>query len=290
MTTTNARSSSLLVFVALIAAALLSPTGAHAASKFKVASKVVVNGAETRLVVSLSSTKKVASKYKPSKVSVSAAGKTLKLSKTKSPATSQKYLTTWQSSNQTGAYAEKLKALGTKKVTVTTKASAGKVTKKTTAPLTLAPPTGGGPPGAKPLFPAPGRELTGTEAWNHISPYLLNSAFSDCAAGPWPKCAVEYRYVHCPNFSWRYMRTSSVGSGSDINSYGSFTVNGVTVYADGSWAVTYVSNTGGNYLWAVGTNGVVGGRYQYGSNPVEDLGTYYWTQPATTWDYPSGYC
>lgn len=266
---------------------LLLPAGAQAAAKFKVSSKVVVNGAETRLVVTLASTKRVASKYKPSKVTVSAADKKLSLKKTTSPKTTQKYLTTWRSGNQTGTYAAKLKALGSKKVTVTTKARAGKITSKVKAPLEVVP-VGGGGGGSTPLFPAPGRELTGTEAFNYISPYFLNSAFSDCAAGPWPKCTVEQRYVHCPNFSWRYMRTS--GLGSDINSYDNFTVSGVTVYADGSWAVSYTTGTGGNYVWRVGTNGVVGGSYQFGANPVEDLGTMVWSQPAIAWDQLSGAC
>lgn len=281
----SARPHHLVPLVCVLTAALLIPSGANAAAKFKISSKVVVNGAETRFVVTLSSTKKVASKYKPTGVSVSVAGKKLKLKKATAPSTA-KYLTVWQSSNQTGAYAEKLKALGSKKASVTTKASAGKITRRTKVALEITPTGGGG--GTGPKFPAPGRELTGLEAFNHISPYFLNSAFSDCAAGPWPKCTVEERYVHCPNFSWRYMRTS--GLGSDINSYSSFTVSGVTVNANGAWAVSYTTGTGGNYLWQVDTNGIVNGTYQYGPNPAENLGVLYWSQPAIAWDQLGGAC
>ena len=277
-----------MVLVSL-AALLLWPAGAQAAAKYKFAAKVVVTGADTRLVVTLSSKKSVGAKYKPSKVSVAVAGKTLKLKKIKSPKSTLKYLTTWQSSKQTGSYAEKLKALGSKKVTVTAKASAGKATKKLKAPLEAAPTGGGGGGGGStPLFAAPGRDLIGAEAYNHLSPYFLNSAFSDCAAGPWPKCTVEHRYVHCPNFSWRYMRTS--GLGSDINSYDNFTVTGANVAADGAWAVSYTTGTGGNYVWQVATNGLVAGSYQFGSNPTENLGTLYWSQPAIAWDQLSGAC
>lgn len=268
----------------LLALILLAPSTAGAAAKYQVAAKIVVNGTQTRVVVTLSSTKKVASKYRPSSVKVKAAGKSLKLSKAKSPKTALKYLTTWQSKNQTGSYAEQLKALAGKKVKVTTSARGGSLVKSTKATVENAPVGGGGP-----IFAAPASDLVGLDAWNVIAPSFQDSAFSDCAAGPWPNCTVEHRYVHCPNFSWRYMRTA--GLGSDINSHASYSVTGANANANGTWAVQYQTGTGGNYLWqGTNTSGIVSGTYQYGGDPAENLGQFYWFKPATAWDQLSGAC
>jgi hypothetical protein len=279
------------LIVASLALFLLAPSTAGAAAKYQVAAKIVVNGTQTRVVVTLSSTKKVTSKYRPSSVKVKAAGKSLKLSKAKSPKTALKYLTTWQSKNQTGSYAEKLKALAGKKVKVTTSARAGALVKSPKATVENAPVGGGGGGGGGggPIFAAPASDLVGLDAWNVIAPSFQNSAFSDCAAGPWPNCAVEHRYVHCPNFSWRYMRTA--GLGSDINSHDTYTVSGANANANGTWAVQYQTGTGGNYLWqGTNTSGIVSGTYQYGGDPAENLGQFYWFKPATAWDQLSGAC
>lgn len=279
--------TNIFVLLACSIAMFFGLTAQSSAAKLKAQTKVIVTGTSAQLQVTLTSTKALARAKRPSKLSVRAAGKSLKLAKVKAPAPAKGYSSSWQSKSFTGSFAEKLKALGGKKLKITAKARSGSVTLKSKA--TVESPAAGGGGGGGPAFPAPGRELTGMEAYNHLSPYLMNSAFSDCAAGPWPKCAVEHRYVHCPNFSWRYMRTSGYG-GSDINAYDNFTVSGATVHADGSWAVSYTTGTGGNYVWQVAINGVVGGSYQFGANPVENLGVLYWSQPAIAWDQLSGAC
>ena len=99
-------------------------------------------------------------------------------------------------------------------------------------------PNPGGPnPAAAPLFAPPGRDLTGQEALDSIKGYIANSRFTDCAAG-WPTCAVEQRYLFCPNgLDAAYLRLTS-SSGSDIISYGQIQPLGADQKADGSFAFT----------------------------------------------------
>ena len=143
----------------------------------------------------------------------------------------------------------------------------------------------GNEPGPQPLFEKPSGELTGQPAFDHFSRYFLNSRFTDCPAG-WPACAVEQRYDQCANYSWAYHRYTP-SSGSDINSYGGYTVTGAAAHADGSWAVEYVVDAYGTqsfYSWDIAANGSVVGRYWAPGNappnpPNENLGPLQYKQP-----------
>lgn len=99
---------------------------------------------------------------------------------------------------------------------------------------------------------------------------------------------MEQRYVHCPSGAWEYHRNTPT-VGADIHSYYSFTITGAGVNADGSWAVSYTTSTGGNYYWLVSNAGIATGNYQFESN-YETLGPMYWSQPAITWQEPAGAC
>jgi hypothetical protein len=142
------------------------------------------------------------------------------------------------------------------------------------------------PPPPQGLFAKPSGELTGEPAYNHFSRYFLNSRFTDCPAG-WPNCAVEERYDQCSNNSWAYHRYTPT-SGSDINSYGSYTVTGAAAHPDSSWQVEYVVNAYGNqsfYSWDVAPDGTVVGRYWSPGNappnpPNQNLGPLRWQQPS----------
>jgi hypothetical protein len=138
-------------------------------------------------------------------------------------------------------------------------------------------------PGPAPLFEKPSGELSGQPAFDHFSRYFLNSRFTDCPAG-WPNCAVEERYDHCPDGTFVYHRYTPT-SGSDINTYGNYTVTGAVAHPDGSWGVEYQENRfGGFYSWDVAANGTVVGRY-WGpgsfppSPPTENLGPLRYQQP-----------
>ena len=102
---------------------------------------------------------------------------------------------------------------------------------------------------------------------------------SPTAPPGWPNCAVEERYDHCSNGSWAYHRYTPT-SGSDINSYGSYTVTGAVAHPDGSWGVEYVVDAYGTqsfYSWDVAADGTVVGRYWAPGNfppnpPNQNLG------------------
>lgn len=136
-----------------------------------------------------------------------------------------------------------------------------------------------------PLFERPSGELSGQPAFDHFSRYFLNSRFTDCPDG-WPNCAVEERYDHCSNYSWAYHRYTPT-SGSDINSYGSYTVTGAVAHPDGSWGVEYVVDayqTQSFYSWDVAADGSVVGRYWAPGNgppnpPNQNLGPMRYKQP-----------
>jgi len=156
------------------------------------------------------------------------------------------------------------------------------VRRRTTAPDPGTTPN----PGTQPLFEKPSGELTGQPAFDHFKRYFLNSRFTDCPAG-WPACAVEQRYDQCAGGSWAYHRYTPT-SGSDINSYGSYTVTGAAAHADSSWSVEYVVDaysTQSFYSWDVAADGVVVGRYWAPGNdprftaPTEQLGPLRWKQP-----------
>jgi hypothetical protein len=153
-------------------------------------------------------------------------------------------------------------------------------------PGTPAPPTPNDPgPAPTGMFEKPSGELTGQAAFDHFSRYFLNSRFTDCPAG-WPNCAVEERYDQCANYSWAYHRYTPT-SGSDINSYGSYTVTGAAAHPDGSWQVEYVVDAYGSqsfYSWDVAPAGTVIGRYWAPgtappSPPSQNLGPLRYQQP-----------
>lgn len=266
------------------AATLSTAPRASAAVKFKVVTEVVVTGGETRIAVNLSTGRRVAAKFKPRSVSVRAAGMKISLKRQATASAAAGYKTTWRSKAFTGSQAASLQALGGKNVKVTIKAR--KATSIRSSKVTVQIGGGGGTtPG--PLFAAPGRDLVGNEAFNHLSQYFLNSALSDCQAGPWPLCAVEERYAHCPNGYWLYQRTS--GTGADINSGGNFTVTGANVFANGAWAVSYDNNYGASYIWQVDVNGIATGTYIFGGSS-SPIGPMYWSRPAVSWNYTSGVC
>jgi hypothetical protein len=259
-----------------------SPAGA------KISSTVTVqpSGAGVRIVIGLSSAKAVAKKKRPTKVSVKAAGKTVKLSKAKAAAASKGYTSSWQSKVFTGGYATKLNALAGKKISVTLATKKSSSTSKRT--VIVVPPTGGGTTTPKVLFPPPPSPLVGNAAFDYLKGYFLNSAFSDCT-GVWPTCAVEERYVHCPSGAWEYHRNTP-SSGSDIHSYNTFQVTGANVNADGSWIVSYtIPSSGAAYYWSVSTSGIATGTYTFGGSQSA-LGPMYWSQPAITWQKPGGAC
>ena len=141
-------------------------------------------------------------------------------------------------------------------------------------------------PAPPPLFTPPGQALTGEPAFNSIKQYFLNSEFSDCAQGSWPTCQVENRYEHGPQLQFEYHRCTPV-SGSDINSYGSYSVTGAAAHPDGSWQVEYVVDAYGTqsfYSWDVAADGTVVGRYWAPghappSPPDQNLGPLSYKQP-----------
>ena len=145
---------------------------------------------------------------------------------------------------------------------------------------------GGGDEQPQPLFAKPSSELTGQAAFDHFSRYFLNSRFTDCPAG-WPNCAVEERYDQCSNYSWAYHRYTPT-SGSDINSYGGYTVTGAAAHPDSSWQVEYVVSAYGSesfYSWDIAADGTVVGRYWAPGNappnpPSQQLGPLRWQQPS----------
>ncbi len=116
--------------------------------------------------------------------------------------------------------------------------------------------------------------------------YFANSTFTTCVAR-WPNCAVEEFYDHCASGAWHYSRLTPT-SGSDIRSYGTISVVGAIVHADGSWIVRYgQASSGGTpslYEWAIDTRGVATGVYQFpaGTGPIQNLGgPFAYRQPVT---------
>lgn len=234
--------------------------------------------------VTLTSSAKLPSRKRPKTVTVKAGGKTIRLVRAAAVnASAVRYSSSWQSNVVTGPDVDVLGALNGKSVRLTLKSKSGTTKIKSRAAVQQR-----GGSGSAALFPVPPQPLTGNEAFNFLSPYFLNSAFSDCEA-PWPACAVEERYVHCPSGAWEYHRNTPT-SGSDIHAYSTFTVTGADVLADGTWAVKYTDNAAGAvYVWQVAPNGVATGVYQFGGS-TQNLGPMIWSQPAITWQRPAGAC
>jgi len=274
------------VSVALLLAAL--PASARAS--LKASTSIQSSAGATRIVVKLSSTNKLSAKHTPRTVNVKAGKKRYKLSRARGASIATFSLGTWRSAGFTGSAAAKVLALQGTHVTVIVRLVGGvttnlgsKVPKPGGGPGTTGPsgptsPTG--PSGPRPLFTPPGRVLTGTEAFNSISTYFLNSEFSDCAGGRWPMCSVENRYEHGASGAFEYHRCQWA-SGSDINFYDSIHVTGAEQAPDGSWKIEYTDQSGkGFYHWEVSTTGAVNGYYSFERGPPEQLLNLVWRQPA----------
>lgn len=278
-----------ILLATVVCTAALFGAAQPAAAKLKASAIVQADGAGQRVIVTVTGKRAPSARQKPRSVKVKAAGKSLKLSKYRAAAAragATGYSSTWRSKLQTGAYAGKLAALGGKRVKVSLISKSGTTSVSAKVVVQTGGGGGGGQPGA-PLFAPPPSALIGNDAFNYLSKWFLNSAFSDCQS-VWPACAVEERYVHCPSGAWEYHRNTPT-SGSDIHAYDNFTVTGANVNADGSWVVSYTTGTGGNYYWSVATNGIATGRYTF-STTVQNLGPMYWSQPAITWQQPAGAC
>ena len=271
----------------MIAALLALALPSVAQASLKASTSIQSSGGVTRIVVKLSSTKRLSGKLAPRSVSVKAHGSTYRLSRARAAQTAAVSLGTWRSAGLTGAGASGAIALQGTRVTISVRAAGGATSTVSStvarrpAGTTPGAPTSPPPAAPAPLFAPPGRVLVGTEAFNSISRYFLNSEFSDCAVGRWPFCAVESRYEHGPEGSWEYHRCTPT-SGSDINSYRSdLKVAGVEQAADGSWKIEYTVNEGqGFYHWEISTTGAVNGYYSFSGGPQEQLLGLIWRQPA----------
>jgi hypothetical protein len=295
--------------LAVAAAVLLAAVPASARAPLKASTSIQSSAGVTRIVVKLSSSTKLSAKRKPRAVNVKAGKKSYALSRARGASVATVSLGTWRSAAFTGSAAATVLALRGKRVTVIVRMVGGVATTLgsmvsklgggpvANGPLGPTSPSGStgppgstspsnpstspsGPPSPQPLFAPPGRELTGSEAFNSISKYFLNSEFSDCAGGRWPTCSVENRYEHGSNGEFEYHRCTPT-SGSDINFYDSFQVTGAEQAPDGSWKIEYTDQQGaGFYHWEVSTTGAVNGYYSYQDGQPEQLLNYVWRQPA----------
>ena len=146
---------------------------AAAEGKFKASTSLRTSAGKTRIVVVLTSTKKLKKKQKPKRVSVKAGGKTYKLSKARGSAAlaagaraSKTYRAgTWRSA----AYDRtSLAGLAGQRITVIVRAKKGRSSVRSRV-------AGGGGGGDGSLFQLPAQELTGNDAFNAFSTYFLNS-------------------------------------------------------------------------------------------------------------------
>lgn len=160
---------------------------------------------------------------------------------------------------------ETLNAAGGKRVRVKQQFRGKKKTAKTTIPANPGEGGGGGGGGGggTVLFPAPGVDREGSEAWEAVKGYFADSTMTDCPAG-WPNCAVEYRFsVANDSTHWFCRLTNSAGS--DIRSVGRvLSILGAAQKADGSWGVSFQLDSYGNtttYTHFVNANGI--GYVQY---------------------------
>ena len=294
-------STRLLGTVPVAIAAMLTLAPAAAARVTALVTVPTTGG--TRIVVRLTSSRRVPVNQRPRRVSVTAAGTTFKLARVGGPSAAAMTLGTWRTSVLKGSAAAKALALRGKNVTVRVGLAHGSLTlhSRISAPPGTGLPSGSpgsgspgsgspgsGSPGAggsgsgapTPLFAPPGQELTGQPAFDSFKQYFLNAEFTDCKAGHWPTCAVENRYEHAADGSFEYHRCTPT-SGSDINFYDAYQVVGAAQHADGAWVVEYTDQNGaGFYHWEVGTDGTVNGYYEFNGGGPEALTGYYWRQPA----------
>lgn len=268
-----------------VAAALMLVSPGTASARLSAKASIQTKSGLTRIVVSLSSPRSLAAKARPRSVKVRISRKksyTLSRVRGSAAAAAVSY-GTWRSAGFKGSAAKPLVALAGTKITVLVGTRGGTVSLRPSLPklgggVTPSPPAP--TPGAEPLFKPPGRDLTGAEALTSIKGYVANSRFTDCVAG-WPNCAVEQRYLFCPNgLDAAYLRLTS-SSGSDIISYGHVQPVGADQKADGSFAFTVsflLNGKAGNdpsdfsyYTWNVSTAGIATGLYwPPGTNPRDN--------------------
>lgn len=258
---------------AAAAGALAFASPGVASAKLTAKASVQTTAGLTRLVVSLSSPRKLGPAARPTSVRVRVSRKrsyTLARVRGSAAAAAVSY-GTWRSAGVKGAAAKPIVALAGTKITVLVATRAGTVTLRPSVPKLNGGKVKPDPlPGSGPLFTPPGRDLTGAEALKSIAPYIANSRFTDCPAG-WPNCSVEERYLFCPDgVNAAYLRLTPT-SLSDIVSYGQIQGLGADQKADGSFAFTVAFLLNGKdgtsasdfsfYTWNVGTAGVVTGLY-----------------------------
>jgi hypothetical protein len=261
-------SARLLMLAVLLTALLAAP--AHAA----VTASVSVSG--SRLVVTVKGTKARA-------VTLVAAGKTYKLTKSGSKWRSRKLATVPVVAGTTVRV--RVRPQRGKTRTISVQVPAPK------APPAPTPPAA--PPGTPVLFPPPAAASTGDAAWNAIRAWAANSTFTDCPAG-WPNCAVETRYSHHADGAQYFCRLTPT-SGADISAFGEIIrISGAEHKADGSWGFEYYLSSYGNttfYSWSITPQGVVTGNYwgpgrdPSSGQPNESLGPLQYVSGAKTCSY-----
>ena len=138
-----------------------------------------------------------------------------------------------------------------------------------------------------PLFDPPGQKLEGEAARSFLERYLVNSTFTDCAAG-FPACSVENLYSHTSN-TYRYCRLTMTSGADIINPPQAYAVKNAVVNPDGSWAFNEEVENYSNvsfYEWQISANGAVNGAYQFqpGSG-VEQLGPFQYVSGARDCSY-----
>ena len=289
---------------ALLAIAICVLAPSVAAAKLTAKTSIVVKDGAARIVVALTSSTTLKPAQKPKQARVKIGAKTYGLTKVAGKPR------TFQSKKVTPAAT--LLALAGKKAFVKVTTFAGK--KLTLAATVTVPAAGGGttgpsgptgptgptgpsgpsgptgPAGPASRFDPPGKELSTEDpatldaAKAFLAKYFANSTFTTCTAR-WPNCAVEEFYDHCESGAWHYSRLTPT-SGSDIRSYGTLSVVGAVIHADGSWVVRYgQSSSGGTpslYEWSIDTRGIATGAYQYpaGQGQIQALGgPFYYMQP-----------
>ena len=270
--------------IALVPVLLLALAGAAAPAegRLKARSTLETAAGKTRLVVKLTSTKRLTARTQPRRVSARTGKRTVRLSRLKG---ARVVLGggTWRSTVLKGRTLRGLRASVGKRLTITVMSRAGTVRIR---PELRSRRTGGGRGGPR-LFDPPGRELIGTEAFDHFSKYFFDSRFTDCVAG-WPFCAVEERYSHCNSTgAWQH-HILTPNPATDVHSSGNLEVIYAEAHADGSWLVDYGVIAHGSksyYHWEVLAGGVVTGRYWAPGTdpqgpPSEQLGLLTWAQPA----------
>jgi hypothetical protein len=267
----------------LLALAIAVIATAPASAAVRATASVQSASGGKRLAVKVARKGSLSASRRPTAVSVKAGGRSYRLRRP----SARNGLGTWRSKVYRGAAGDRLATLPGQRVRVVVRSRAGSKTLRTTvrgaAPAPTPAPTT--PPASSGPFQKPSGELSGNDAFAHVSRYFVNSRFTDCPAG-WPACAVEERYNHCAgggqSGNQEYHRYTP-SSGSDINAYGEYLVTGAAAHPDGSWGVEYKLFAYGNetfYSWNVAANGIVTGVYTGPSGEQQQLGPLQWQQPS----------